>query len=99
MDTHTLQIAQAYLTTEERVIVDLETLFKRHPDDKIISFLEFYMKERKEEIKDYVILEVTDKSFDRAVSEWFRLQIAINVLRQGATYEYSTTEQGTRASL
>ncbi len=99
MDMNALQIAQAYLTMGERKIVDLETLFKRHPAEKVISFLEFFLKDLKADIKDFVILGIADGCFDRAVLEWFRLNLAINVLRQGATYEYSTTEQGTRASL
>ena len=95
MDTSTLQIAQAYLTTEDRVIVDLESLFNRHPDDKVISFLEFYLKEKKEEIKDFVILGVINNFFDQAVTEWFRLQLAINTLKQGVAYAQSGTKQRT----
>ena len=98
MDMHALQIAQAYLTTEDRVIVDLESLFKRHPADKVISFLEFYLKEKKEEIKDYVILGITNDFFDQAVTEWFRLQIAINTLK-GAQYASAETEQGAAKSV
>ena len=98
MDKHLLQIAQAYLTTEDRVIVDLESLFKRHQPDKVISFLEFYLKEKKEEIKDYMTLGITERCFDLAVSEWFRMQIAINTLK-GAQYASAETKQRTAKSL
>ena len=94
MTTNMIKVAQSYLTVGPKKIVNIEELLTRHSQDKVISLLETLVRDKREEVKDLVSIELTGNELERAISEWFRIQLAINVLRAEVSYEEAKTEQG-----
>jgi len=95
MNRELINTLQNYLTMGEKKLLDIEALSKRHPLDKILKLLESLMKDKKEDLKDLIALNISDSEMDRAVCEWFRVQLVVNILREEVTDEATETEQGT----
>ena len=79
--------AQQYLTMEgsegvSRCIVDIETLLRRHPVEKVLEFLRYMQGDFENQLQ---ILRQRDQSnprISRIAAKLFRIKIAINTLRR-----------------
>jgi transposase len=86
MTTDTIQKIQACLTVcrngDEKKIIDVELLLKRHKAESVISLLKRLLKEKQ---KTLVTLVDTDESkfeIDEVIGTMFRLHLAIRRLER-----------------
>ena len=86
MTADTIQKIQACLTVsrdgDEKKIIDVELLLKRHKAESVISLLKRLLKEKQ---KSLVTLVNTDESryeIDETIGQMFRLHLAIRRLQR-----------------
>ncbi len=96
MDEDIIKTAQDYLTTrtnsECRRIVNIEHLIKNHSIESIINLLEQLLRERKKILKNLICKEDTGDIFDRSVIVIFRIQMALNKLKELEVKEYGSVK-------
>ena len=98
MTKETIKIIQTHLTVESRKILDIETLIAKHPISKVVSLLENLIMEKKDIIKDLMAIDVTNQEIDRNVAEFFRIGMALKIIREEVRCERPKTEQSTERS-
>jgi len=91
MTSEILEIAQNYLTVDDRKLIDIEDLLIRHPIEDVANFLETLMREKQDTLKDLIILDKTTSVIDRTVADCFRLHMALSHIKRlrGNDYERS----------
>ena len=91
MTSELLEIAQHYLTVDDRKLLDIEDLLVGHTIKDVADFLETLMREKKDTLKDLIILDKTTSMLDRAVADCFRLHMALSHIKRlrGNDYERS----------
>ena len=94
MTKDTIRKAQSYLTIGSIKLMDIEDLARRHSITKILTMLEAVLRDRKDSVKDLIALGITSDELDRTLIEWFRISIAINLLKEEVIYERSEVKQG-----
>ena len=98
MTKETIKTIQNYLTVESRKILDIETLIAKHPISKVVSLLENLIMEKKDIMKDLMAIDVTNQEIDRNVAEFFRIGMALKIIREEVRCEKPKTEQGAESS-
>lgn len=87
MTTITIQEAQEYLTVRRRRkkkrIIDVASLLKTHPPDKVIDFLQSYQKEQEKTLQHLIMRDKTRVQINDLVSTMFRIKMAIHVIERG----------------
>ncbi len=96
MDEDIIKTAQDYLTTrrnsKSQRIVNIEHLVKNHSIESIINLLEQLLRERKKILKNLICKEDTTDVFDRSVIVIFRIQMALNKLKEMEVKEYGAVK-------
>ncbi len=91
-----IRTAQDYLTTRNNgvlnKIVNIEHLIKNHSIKSIINLLEQLLRERKKILKHLICKENTTDIFDRSVIVIFRIQMALNKLKEMEVKEYGSVK-------
>ncbi len=94
-----IRTAQNYLITRNNgvsnKIVNIEHLIKNHSIESIINLLEQLLRERKKILKNLICKEDTTDIFDRSVIVIFRIQMALNKLKEMEVKEYGSIKQRT----
>lgn len=79
-----LERAQGYLTrmseNQVRRIVDLETLYRKHPTQAILWLLRNLYLEKESRLKTLISEDRTSSQIDEAVAVMFRIQMAMWVI-------------------
>jgi len=87
MTTITIHEAQEYLTVrrhrKKKRIIDVASLLKRHPPDKVIDFLQSYQKEQEKTLQHLIKRDKTRAQINDLVSTMFRVKMAIHVIERG----------------
>ena len=87
MTTITIQEAQEYLTVRRRrkrkKIIDIASLLKSHPPDKVLDFLYSYQKEQEKALQHLITRDKTRAQINDLVSTMFRVKMAIHVIERG----------------
>ena len=87
MTTVTIQEAQEYLTVRRRrkrkKIIDIASLLKSHPPDKVLDFLHNYQKEQEKTLQHLISRDKTRAQINELVSTMFRVTMAIHVIERG----------------
>lgn len=87
MTTVTIQEAQEYLTVRRRKkrkkIIDIASLLKSHPPDKVLDFLHNYQKEQERTLQYLIARDKTKVQINDLVSTMFRVTMAIHVIERG----------------
>jgi hypothetical protein len=99
MESECLKKAQGYLTVNDKVILGIETLLKKHTKDMVIQFLQDLRDEKLDMLKDLITLDKTNDQLDITVAEWFRITMALNILREEVKYDSSKIKQRAESSL
>ncbi len=91
-----IRTAQDYLITRNNgvsnKIVNIEHLIKNHSIESIINLLEQLLRERKKILKNLICKEDTTDIFDRSVIVIFRIQMALNKLKEMEVKEYGSVK-------
>jgi hypothetical protein len=76
--------AQDYLIIDyggrRKRILDITTLLQNHSEDAVIRFLKSLLREKQKVMRSYLVKDRTSPCLDEAVSESFRIGMAITVL-------------------
>ena len=99
MDSKFLKLAQDYLIVDDKKLLDIEVLLKRHPKEMVIKFLEDLLSEKIEMLRDLIILDKTNNVLDLTIAEWFRITMALNIIREEVIYEESKAQQRTEGCI
>ena len=87
MTTVTIQEAQEYLTVRRRRkkkrIIDVASLLKTHPPDKVLDLLYSYQKEQEKTLQHLITRDKTRAQINDLVSTMFRVTMAIHVIERG----------------
>ena len=84
MRKKTINQAQAYLTVNQKKIIDLRSLLKWHSKDEVVDFMELFYKEKQGELQALVNKDKTAREIDETVSTLFRLRMAISLMKEAA---------------
>lgn len=84
MTAKSINDAQDYLIIDyggrRKRILDITTLLQNHPEDAVIRFLKGLLREKQKVMRQYLAKDKTNPCLDEAVSESFRIGMAITVL-------------------
>ena len=101
MTAKAMQLAQKYLTfndgVQDRKILDLVMLSKRHDAGELIVFLINLYREKRMHLEKLMIDGVTTPELDRSIGCLFRIHMALRTIRRQTEEEmlYDFTEQRT----
>jgi len=86
MSRDTIQEAQDYLTVrrddKKRKILDIKILLKRHPEWRVVDFLDQMLREKEKALKDLVLMDKTNHKVDETIAGMFRLNMAIKTIER-----------------
>jgi hypothetical protein len=84
MNLETLFEAQDYLTImkhgDQKKIVDIDALSKKHTMKEIITFLQEYLREKEKALRNLILIDRFNRRVDETVVVMFRLSMAIRTL-------------------
>ena len=76
--------AQEYLTVmkgdEQKKIIDVSLLSRRHSPDNVIGFLREFLNEKRKALKKLVIKDKTDPEINEVIATMFRIYMAIDII-------------------
>ena len=58
----------------------IDTLLEKHPSSKVIDLLKTYLKEKKFELKAFILTDKTQPEIDETVAVMFRVTMAIKTI-------------------
>jgi hypothetical protein len=103
MTAKSISDAQEFLVIDyggrRKRILDITTLLQNHTEDAVIRFLKSLLKEKQKVMRQYLVKDKTSPCLDEAVSESFRIGMAITVLESESEVTINhEIEQGAGAS-
>ena len=86
MTADTIQKVQSYLTVRQngnnKKIVDVGILLRRHGHERVLSFLLDLLKEKQKKLVHLMEGDISKPEIDETVAQTFRLHMAIKVIER-----------------